>query len=134
MATGLAQNPGSKKGLKAHERQLLALDFRKKGYTYDQIAEAVGYRGRAGAYKAVMSALKKTLQEPADEVRKMELERLDVMMKALWPWLEAGSTPHIAQMLKVMERRAKLLGLDAPAPIDVQGKLVIELEWDDNGD
>jgi len=44
----------------------------------------------------------------------LELERLDVMLLALWRRVQNGDERAIDRALKIEERRAKLLGLDAP--------------------
>jgi hypothetical protein len=48
----------------------------------------------------------------------MELERLDAMQKAHYASAVQGAVPATVCVLKIMERRAKLLGLDAPVRID----------------
>lgn len=78
------------------------------------IAEACGYKDPSGAYRAIRAGLKKTLQEPADELRTMEVERLDVMLDGLWDKASKGDTWSVDRVLRIMERRASLLGLDAP--------------------
>ena len=100
------------------EKQAAALILRKSGHTFEEIAEQLDYASKSGAFKAVMSALKKTIQEPADELRALELERLDVMLKSVWPFILKGSPRHVEMGLKVMDRRAALLGLDAPKQVE----------------
>ncbi|MFW6344772.1 MAG: hypothetical protein ACOC0M_00350, partial [Halomonas sp.] len=54
-----------------------------------------------------------------------ELDRLDRLLLGLWPKATAGSVAHVDRAIKVMERRAKLTGLDAPtkiAPTDPDGE------------
>lgn len=114
----------------ALDNQLKALELRKAGVSYAKIAETLGYKSASGAHKAVSSALKKTLQEPADDVRRLEVERLDAMLLAMWPHVSKGAFGAVDRALRIMERRAKLLGLDAPTRTDVTsdgGKLVIEI-------
>jgi hypothetical protein len=111
--------------LQAVERAKQALDLRKGGASFPEIARALGYAGPAGAYQAVMSALRKTLKEPAEEVRTLELARLDAMLLALWPQVRQGNQGAVEKALKVAERRAKLLGLDMPTKVastDSQGE------------
>lgn len=98
----------------ANDRQIRALELRKSGVSYEDIARELGYRGRDGAHRAVSAALKRTLQEPADELRRLESERLDAMLFAIAPLVRRGNLEAIDRALKIMERRAKLLGLDAP--------------------
>ena len=44
----------------------------------------------------------------------LELERLDALTLAAWPRARAGDDRAIRVVLRIMQRRAKLLGLDAP--------------------
>lgn len=111
----------SSRALEVFERQLQAVELRKQGLGFQEIADRLGYAGHQGAYKAVMAALKKTLQEPTDELRHLELQRLDAMLNALWPAImkQDGYTPRTVEVaLKVMDRRAALLGLDAPKQVE----------------
>lgn len=123
--------------ISATERQRRALDMRKAGKSYQAIAATLGYASTGGAHKAVHSALTKTLSEPAEQVRDLELARLDALLEALWPgatgaktapWEEDGrpapevDIERVDRVLKIMERRAKLLGLDAPTKADVTSK------------
>jgi len=102
----------------ANDRHRQALELRKAGVSYAVIAERLGYRGPSGAHAAVGVALKKTLQEPADELRQLEVERLDAMLLSIWPQVKQGNQGAIDRALRIMERRAKLLGLDAPVKQD----------------
>lgn len=103
----------------AHDNQLKALELRKAGVSYQRIAETLGYKDSSGAWRAVKAALKKTLQEPADELRTLEIERLDAMLSAIWASVKQGQYGAQDRALKIMERRAKLLGLDAPVKQDI---------------
>lgn len=109
---------GTDRRITAAERQRRALQMRKSGSTFDQIAKAVGYSNESGARKAVFTALKKLVQEPAEELKKLELERMDVMIQSLWPDVLQGKPRSIEVALKVMDRRAALLGLDAPKQVE----------------
>ncbi len=103
----------------AHDKQLQALELRKAGVSYAAIAQRLGYRSGSGAHAAVGAALKRTQQEPADEVRRLELERLDGMLLAIAGQIKGGNQGAIDRALGIMARRAKLLGLDAPVRQDV---------------
>lgn len=108
--------------LNALERQRQALELRKAGVPYAKIAEQLQYKDRSSAFRSVQAALKKTLQEPADELRTLELERLDALMLALWPQARSGNQGAVDRVLRIMERRARLLGLDAPTRTDLTTK------------
>ena len=70
------------------------------------------------AHRAVKRALERLngeIGESVTDVRRMELERLDAMLGALWPKAERGNLTAVDRVLHIMERRAKLLGLDTPS-------------------
>lgn len=119
------ENTRDKIRLNAVERQRQALELRRAGTGYEAIARAVGYAGPGPAHKAVQSALKRMLAEPAEEVRALELARLDRLQMAHWPRAigSGGVAPDpvaTATVLRIMERRAKMMGLDAPTTVNVQ--------------
>lgn len=103
------------------EREAQALTLRTSGASFEQIAAAMGFRTRAGAYQAVQRALRKTIQEPADEVRQQELARLDRMLLGIWQSATTAS-PHqleaLDRVLKIMDRRCYYItGLKVPERI-----------------
>jgi hypothetical protein len=94
-----------------------AVEMRTRGHTYQQIADACGV-SMSAAYKAVCTYLEQTraiAREAAEEVRRLELDRLDRMLAAFGPRAEDGDAAAADRVLRIQERRAKLLGLDAPA-------------------
>lgn len=103
------------------ERRLQALDLRKRGLSYRAIGDKLGIDFTT-AYKDVMAELKRLAAEnhdKADELRAMELERLDMLIKGLEPMATVGNPGAVNSYIKCMERRAKLLGLDAPTKVQV---------------
>jgi len=82
--------------------------------TYRQIAAELGYASEQQAYEVVREEMAKAVREPVATLREQELQRLNVMLGALWANIEAGNQGAIQTGLRVMERRAKLLGMDAP--------------------
>lgn len=100
--------------IRTAEREAAALELRKTGATYEMIARRVGYGDRSAAAKAVSRALAATIQEPADELRRLESARLDALLAAVWPEAMTGHRPAVESALRIMDRRSKLVGLDAP--------------------
>jgi transcriptional regulator len=101
----------------ALDRQLKALELRKAGVSYDEIANALGFKWRSSAFAAVKRALKEVKREPCQELIVLEAERLDKMQTALWAKAQHGDYGAIDRILKIMQRRAELLGLDAPEKV-----------------
>lgn len=103
----------------AQARTTEALDLRLKGYTYPEIARAMSLSNE-GARKAVlrgMEELRTERAETAPEVREQEAARLDRMLQRLEHMAEDAddaSTLLAVQdrMLRIQDRRARLLGLD----------------------
>lgn len=99
------------------DREYKVLELRRAGLTWQRISEQVGYADPSGAYAAYKRAIKRTLQQPADELRQAELDRLDRLQLAAWPRAMQGDTQSIGTIIRLMERRARLLGLDMPVKI-----------------
>jgi hypothetical protein len=113
--------------LLAVERQRKALELRLADCTYEEIAHILGYATSMGAWKAVDSALKKTLQDPAEKVRTQERARLQRLFKTHWPKALKGDARSTEICLKIMNRRAALDGLDAEKTLNVTGGVNVRL-------
>lgn len=133
--------PGVARMLVGLERSRLALDYRLRGTDYTTIAAALGYGrvkdghfipNRSGAFKAVQRALVHTLQEPADQLRQLEMARFDQLLAAVWPRATAGDTTAIGTALSIIERKARMVGLDAPQKQQVSGDLTFRVEYADD--
>jgi hypothetical protein len=105
-------SPTSERRLRTAEKRQRALERRKAGASFDAIAQELGYANKAGAHKAVLAALDQTLREPAAEVRKLELERLDRLFLVVWPQALKGDTKAMDRCLQIAKQRASLEGLN----------------------
>lgn len=110
----------------AVERQALAIELRKAGHTYEGIAKQLGYADRASAYNAVMAGLRLIVREPAEQLIALELARLDTIMVQVYNDARKGVVGAVDRVLRIMERRARLLGLDKPLLIDVDWRTELE--------
>ena len=108
------ESKASEKRIAAAERQARALELRKAGLGYAAIARQLNYAGPSGAYKAITTALGALTREPARELLNLELARLDDLLLGLWADARKGNVAKVDRVLKIMARRAALLGLDAP--------------------
>lgn len=125
------------------EHDLRAADLRSKSLSYAQIAAELGV-SRQAAQQAVMRGIAELPKDGVEEARRIELAKLDTLEQAAWKVLEthhlvviqsgpkAGDvvyhpiTPDepleddapvlaaIDRIVKCSERRARLMGLDAP--------------------
>ena len=101
------------------EHRLKALQLRKAGLSYATIGTQL-HCTKQNAYRLVKSALdnlRTHCAEATETLRQLELERLDALLMGLWTPASRGDHAAIDRVLKIMERRARLLGLDAPAKV-----------------
>jgi DNA-binding CsgD family transcriptional regulator len=120
MAGWRKKSKTNKDTLAARERLPKIMEMRKAGATYKQIATALNMSA-GGVHNAVTTELRKFNADIADklpEFRQLELERLDAMQLYLWPKVKTGNCQAVNTVLRIMERRAKVLGTDAPIKVD----------------
>jgi hypothetical protein len=85
-----------------------------QGATYEAAAKQAGYASRSGAYKAFWKALDHREAEAVDDHRALELARLDALQVALWDDAVGGDVKAVNAVLRIIEQRSRLLGLDKP--------------------
>jgi len=108
-------------------RAAAALKLRATGVSFAEIAAQLGYPSENAANKAVLTALRREVHEEANHLRTLEGLRLDDLHAAAWDKAMAGDPAAIGCVLRIMERRARLFGLDAPQRVDV-GRADIDLD------
>ena len=124
---------GSEKGHEARsaERREQALQLRMGGMSYYYIGQELGV-SKSTAYLDVQKAIKEIQERYAEDaltVRTMEIKRLDIMMIGLWEKASSGDNVSIDRVIKIMDRKAKLLGLDAPVKSDITNRNInIEID------
>ena len=112
-------NKTSQRTIEARERRTKAVAMRKMGWSYGRIAVQLGMT-KSSVHKAVTKALTEAqeyLNGEAGILRTQELDRLDDLQASFWIDATKGNPKAGMMILRLMERRAKLLGLDAPAKI-----------------
>jgi hypothetical protein len=90
--------------------QAEALSLRERGCNYQQIANQMK-RPMTTVYRWVSDAINAIVQEPAREVLCLELQRLDAYLAAYHGKAIQGDLPATEMALKIIEKRARLLGL-----------------------
>ncbi|PSK95792.1 hypothetical protein CLV30_12844 [Haloactinopolyspora alba] len=95
------------------ERMAQVLDLREAGGSYRAIAKQLNISHEQVA-QDLSDALTEITREPAERVRDMELDRLDAMLLGLWSRARRGDLGAVDRVIKLMDRRAKYLGLDTP--------------------
>lgn len=116
------------------ERRNFVLRLRKSGATLREIAnQAQQYFGAdqlpqgwdslyvAKDIKRELERVKAERDESVDEIIALEIERLDRLFMAMWQRALQGDEKAIDRCLRIMQRRADLLGLDAPKRQELAG-------------
>ena len=124
--------PKKSQMLKTAKRRTEVIQLREAGATWSDIADTIEERhgpdalpnhwGKRYACQDFHRALGKVQEEVKDRaraVREMELKRLRRMQQGLWQDAINGDTDATRTIVKLMKRRAKLLGLDEPEELDV---------------
>lgn len=88
-----------------------ALKLVSEGKSYDEIADAVGYRQRGSAHRAVFKALAEREEEAVDNLRALEGARLDHLQLALWDKAMDGDPRAVDSVLRIIQERSRLMGL-----------------------
>jgi hypothetical protein len=118
MPMGTVKRPHTSKHsparVRAAERQRNAMELRKAGATYAAIAGELGYSDARSAERAVIAGLRAAGREASEDLLPMELDRLDRLQAGLWADAINGEVPAVLACLRIMERRSRLVGLDAP--------------------
>ncbi|PPE69491.1 hypothetical protein C1702_11145 [Caldimonas thermodepolymerans] len=106
------------------DRRLQALELRKQGKNFEEIAAALGIT-KSAAWQLVDGALRdynNAVKESVDELRQVTLLQLDDMLANWLPIARAGDDKAAGIVLKTLGERAKLMGLYAPTKTELTGK------------
>ena len=118
--TEVAVPTPEEKAAELEAKEAKVLELRRAGFTFQRIAEEVGYATPSGAQRALERIMTRNLPQAPEEFRWQELDRLDRMQVALWPRAMKGDDRAIGTIIRLMERRARLVGIDAPQRIQAE--------------
>ncbi len=119
------QKPDGEERLRAQE----AVKLRAAGMPYYAIADRLGYADESGARKAVDRLLSRVDHEQVGELRQLEGRRLDQLQQAHWVAALQGDVDAARIVLGVIDRRAKLFGLNMPVKVQVGADPMTDVEW-----
>ena len=112
------------------EKYRTVLELKRQGWTFEQIAEYVGYADRSSAKRAHDAALKRWGAKAVDDLRSSEGDRLDQLYRRLMGAiadLGVDADPKELATLtnavvRVSQARRQLFGIDAPKQIEISGQ------------
>jgi hypothetical protein len=107
-----------------NDEQVRCYELRLQGKTLQQIAAIMTAEGcpmsKDTVDRRIKAEMKIRIEPLADELRALEMDRLDRYLDKLEPRIEQGDDKAIHAAIRIMERRAKYLGLDAPERVDMR--------------
>jgi hypothetical protein len=107
------------------EKQIQALRLVRAGNSYDAVAKALGYANRGSAWRLVQNALQSKVDVAVEDHRALELARLDALQFAHWHQACNGDAGSAHIVLRVIEQRSRLLGLDSKKSLTHLGPVSI---------
>jgi hypothetical protein len=95
------------------------MQHRVDGRSFRWIEENAGI-SRSVAHRLAQAALQELQVRTTSDVEAavcLELARLDTAIASVMPLVRSGDMPAVDRMVRLSERRSRLLGLDMPAKI-----------------
>lgn len=105
------------------QRQKESLALRLAGASYPEIAAAQGIV-TSTAYNDVQSAIRDIPRAEAEQLRTEESMKLDRLQRSYWEKALKGNLGAADMVLKIINRRIRLYGLDAPQQVEVSNGAV----------
>lgn len=125
--------PGESRGeedRRVEERRRVAMEMRLAGVDLATIAEKVpGYSSATHVsmdLKRARDRSKAQLDEKVEDLRDLQVDRLERMMRALWPKVLKGDTKAVETAAKLIIHMSDLRGLKAPTKIELQHRIEVE--------
>jgi hypothetical protein len=118
--------PGSPISFLILERRQQVYEHYKNGKSMREIGKLVGVSTMQVSrdLHAMIAILQERTLKLAGEVRHVHLDRIQEALKAIYGRVLHGDYDAIMIMLRLMEREAKLIGLDAPTKIDIEARIL----------
>lgn len=114
-----ATNRNSAAKARKIDDQAKAIELRRMGMGYVEIGKQLSI-SKSKAHRLVEGAMQElvvTIGADVKELKAEQLSRLDGLLATIWPQARKGALGAVDRVLKIEERRAKLLGLDAPVKV-----------------
>lgn len=104
-----------------------ALQLRLEGMTYAEIAERMG-KSVSTVHGYVADSLAEVTKDVSEQLRDVEAARLDALQHAIWERAIDGDLSAMDRVIKIVDRRARLLGLDAPQQVAVNNGVGVDID------
>lgn len=109
LAPALPQSKVTPKRIATQQRRADALSLRSKGFTYQRIADALGYSSAGEARKQILVVYDAIVQVPAEELRLLQFERLNTLLSGAWA-IAVDTTASAAVRLRASNSAGNIIG------------------------
>lgn len=135
---GKGKSKAASDRVRASKRRGEAFEYRIAGLSYSKIADKLGI-STSRAHSLVAEALKESqesVKDLANRHRQIQHARIEKLVAALWSDAVAARSVEerrrsIAQIVKLLDRQAKLWGMDAPKLVEATVKNLQEVDPED---
>lgn len=116
-----SRTPSSAQSVRAAERQAKALELRRQGKSYQEIATVLKVTPTTVStyVRQALEELRRSTEETTKEVFAIEAQRLDYITEKAFEAVEAGEKGAIDTFIRVLKRRAEMFGIDAPKRAEI---------------
>lgn len=103
------------------KRERDATELMLAGANYSEIGRAIGLHPSSARKMVlrIMADIAVEHKEKVEQLRELEVRRLDRLLMRVWSDAQGGNAQAQNTVLRIMERKAKLLGLDMPVQMEV---------------
>ena len=113
-----------------------ALELRKAGVSYSEIAKRLGWNSPKSAYTAINKALMAQMSETVEEARQIEMERLNHLLMLAWAKAQGGDLAAMDRCVMLMREIRAVRGEqeERSARRAIDGQAVLVVDGDDEAD
>ncbi len=122
-------NPKERKGkqLRLAERKARAYSLSLAGWNYREISMDIGVSPQqVGKYiRGALANVEDLSAAQTAELRQIQFDRIQALFKKVWAKVATGKDllSAVQTAIRLLEREAKLMGLDAPTKVDITAKV-----------
>jgi len=117
--------PSQRTRADAEQRRQTVWQLRVLGATWEHAAQVAGYADVRSARRAVRRWRQEMPQADVEEARDLAMQRGELLWMEAWKEVKAGKPGAVGAALRVLQRQAALMGVDAPT--DTQPAAVVQL-------
>lgn len=109
----------SMKAKDIHDREMRVMEMLRAGMSDQQIADEIGYADDSAVTHIRRRVTERYTGVATEDYRAQQLDRIDALLQSLWASARKKDYQAVDRVVKLMERQAKLVGLDAATKVDM---------------